>query len=53
MSKQPFSDLIEKFPKLFGIYGTKRRELERTADNLDVDRDWMPSDEGWDEPNQE
>lgn len=53
----PFADLVDAFPELFGIDGTKRRELEQLADNLGVDRDFTRGiDDGegtWNQPNNE
>ena len=38
-NQTPFTDLIDTFPNLFGKGGSKRQELERKADSLNVDWD--------------
>lgn len=38
-SKTPYTDLIDALPNLFGIFGSKRRQIEREADERGVDRD--------------
>lgn len=39
MVSNPFEDLIEALPELFGIFGSKRKELERRAENEGFDND--------------